>query len=82
MAASATTKACKQQKIIMLQKQKKPTAHAHGQTAPWLTSNPAADKVQSKQPAQISTTKFIDSQQKMHYNSTMNTARVNKKHLL
>ena len=56
---------------------------SHGQTALWLAQNPASDKLQSKHPIQIGTTKFVDNQLKMlGENSNTNTARGAKKHAM
>lgn len=64
----------------MLQKQKKQMMQP-GNTALWLANNPASDKLQSKHPVQISTTKFVDNQLSMlANNSNTSTARGTKKH--
>ena len=49
----------------------------------WLANNPASDKLQSKQPIQIGSTKFVDTQLKMlSGNSNTSTARGDKKHAI
>jgi len=52
-----------------------------GQNVLWLAQNPASDKLQSKHPIQIGTTKFVDTQLKLlSANSNTSTARGSKKH--
>ena len=64
----------------MLQKSKKQLISQPGNTALWLAQNPASDKLQSKHPLQIGTTKFVDNQLKLLAgNSNTSTARGSKK---